>query len=90
MRLRCFLDAELALWANPGTARQLRIQYPGAICRAMHCDGRREAIFEDNQDRRPFLKTLAEACRNREHLALLLQRKPANGGSSSNQRLRRL
>ncbi len=43
-------------------ARKLRIQYPGAIYHVMNRGDRREAIFEDDQDRRSFLGTLAEAC----------------------------
>lgn len=43
-------------------ARKLRIQYPGAIYHVMNRGDRREAIFEDDQDRRSFLATLAEAC----------------------------
>ena len=41
--------------------RQLRIQYPGAICHFMSRGNRREDIFQDDVDRQDFLKTLAEA-----------------------------
>ena len=43
-------------------ARQLRIEYPGAIYHVMSRGDRREAIFRDDEDRRRFLATLAEAC----------------------------
>ena len=43
-------------------ARKLRIQYPGAMYHVMNRGDRREAIFEDDQDRQRFLSTLAEAC----------------------------
>ena len=43
-------------------ARQLRIQYPGAIYHVMSRGDRREAIFADDQDRLLFLKTLGQAC----------------------------
>ncbi|MCP5519766.1 MAG: transposase [Verrucomicrobiales bacterium] len=42
--------------------RQLRIEYPGAICHVMSGGDRREDIFHDEEDRQEFLKTLAEAC----------------------------
>ena len=42
--------------------RKLRVQYPGAIYHLMNRGDRREAIFEDDQDRHRFLKTLAETC----------------------------
>src|SRR5436190_13635848 len=42
-------------------ARKLRIQYPGAIYHVMNRGDRREAIFEDDEDRRLFLETLGEA-----------------------------
>ncbi|MCP5525693.1 MAG: hypothetical protein H7A47_02660 [Verrucomicrobiales bacterium] len=42
--------------------RQLRIEYPGAICHVMSRGDRREDIFRDEVDRQEFLKTLAEAC----------------------------
>jgi REP element-mobilizing transposase RayT len=43
-------------------ARKLRIQYPGAIYHVMSRGDRQEPIFKDDQDRRRFLETLAEAC----------------------------
>jgi REP element-mobilizing transposase RayT len=42
--------------------RQLRLQYPGAIYHVMNRGDRREVIFEDNQDRQRFLRTLGETC----------------------------
>jgi len=43
-------------------ARNLRVQYPGAIYHAMNRGDRREAIFSDDRDRECFLDTLAETC----------------------------
>jgi putative transposase len=43
-------------------ARQLRVQYPGAIYHVMNRGDRREDIFRDDADRRRFLDTLGEAC----------------------------
>ena len=43
-------------------ARKLRIQYPGAIYHVMNRGDRREAIFEDDEDRQRFLETLTGAC----------------------------
>jgi REP element-mobilizing transposase RayT len=43
-------------------ARKLRIQYPGAIYHVMNRGDRREAIFEDDEDRQRLLKALTEAC----------------------------
>jgi REP element-mobilizing transposase RayT len=43
-------------------ARKLRIEYAGAVYHVMNRGDRREAIFEDDQDRRRFLETVAEAC----------------------------
>ena len=42
--------------------RKLRVQYPDAIYHLMNRGDRREDIFEDDQDRHRFLKTLGEAC----------------------------
>jgi hypothetical protein len=39
-------------------ARKLRAEYPGAIYHVMNRGDRREAIFEDDQDRESFLETL--------------------------------
>ena len=38
-------------------ARQLRLEYAGAIYRVMSWGGRQEAISLDHEDRRQFLKT---------------------------------
>jgi REP element-mobilizing transposase RayT len=43
-------------------ARKVRIQYPGAIYHVMNRGDRREAIFEDDEDRERLLKTLTEGC----------------------------
>jgi len=43
-------------------ARQLRVEYPGAIYHVMSRGDRREPIFKDDRDRESFLATLAEAC----------------------------
>ena len=43
-------------------ARKLRIQYPGALYHVMSRGDRRDAIFQDDSDRRSFLETLAQAC----------------------------
>ena len=43
-------------------ARQLRVEYPGAIYHVMNRGDRREAIFQDDQDRADFLAALAEVC----------------------------
>ena len=43
-------------------ARQLRVQYPGAIYHVMNRGDRRELIFKDETDRNRFLETLGEAC----------------------------
>jgi putative transposase len=42
--------------------RKVRIQYPGAIYHVMNRGDRREAIFEDDEDRQRLLETLTEAC----------------------------
>ena len=42
-------------------ARQLRLEYAGAIYHVMSRGDRQEAIFLDDEDRRRFLKTLGEA-----------------------------
>ena len=44
-------------------ARQLRLEYAGAIYHVMSRGDRQEAIFLDDEDRRRFLKTLGEACK---------------------------
>ncbi len=43
-------------------ARKVRIQYPGAIYHVMNRGDRREAVFEDDEDRERLLHTLTEAC----------------------------
>jgi putative transposase len=43
-------------------ARKVRIQYPGAIYHVMNRGDRREAIFEDDEDRERLLQTLAQDC----------------------------
>ena len=43
-------------------ARKLRVQYPGAIYHVMNRGDRQEPIFKDDQDRRAFIQTLAQAC----------------------------
>jgi putative transposase len=43
-------------------ARKLRVEYPGAIYHAMNRGDHREPICQDDDDRREFLRTLAELC----------------------------
>lgn len=43
-------------------ARQLRIQYPGAIYHVMNRGDCREPIFQDDADHERFLAPLGEAC----------------------------
>jgi putative transposase len=43
-------------------ARKMRIQYLGAIYHVMNRGDRREAIFEDDEDRERLLQTLTQAC----------------------------
>ena len=43
-------------------ARQPRIEFPGAFYHVMCRGDRCEAIFEDDEDRRTFLRTLTECC----------------------------
>ena len=43
-------------------ARKLRVEYPGAIYHGMNRVGRREAIFNDDAGRQPFVGTPGEAC----------------------------
>jgi len=42
--------------------RPLRVEYEGAIYHVMNRGDRREAIFEDDDDRQRFIDTLAAAC----------------------------
>ena len=44
-------------------ARKLRVRYPGAMYHVMSRGDRRDAIFENDDDRRLFLETLGQACR---------------------------
>ena len=44
-------------------ARQIRIQYEGAIYHVMNRGDHGEDIFQDDRDRRAFLRTLGDACR---------------------------
>lgn len=43
-------------------ARQLRVEYEGAIYHVMSRGDRRELIFQDDEDRQQFLTTFGEAC----------------------------
>jgi putative transposase len=43
-------------------ARKLGVQYPEAIYHVMNRGDRRDAIFEDNEDRDRFLDALGEVC----------------------------
>jgi hypothetical protein len=43
-------------------ARSVRIQYEGAIYHVMCRGDRREAIFEDDEDREMFVATMGEMC----------------------------
>jgi len=43
-------------------ARSIRIEHAGALYHVMARGNRREAIYRDDDDRRFFLKTVAEAC----------------------------
>ncbi len=43
-----------------GMARKLRTQYAGAIYHVMNRGDRREAIFEEDEDRQRLLETLTE------------------------------
>jgi len=43
-------------------ARKTRIEFPGAFYHVLDRGDRREAIYEDDEDRRAFLGTLEEAC----------------------------
>ena len=57
LALRAGLTAERAM------PRQVRIEFEGAFYHVMCRGDRREAIFQDNQDRERFLATLGEAVR---------------------------
>ncbi len=43
-------------------ARRVRVQYPGAVYHVMNRGDHQERIFQDDDDRRQFLSTLAECC----------------------------
>jgi hypothetical protein len=43
-------------------ARQLRMEYAGAIYHVMSGGYRKEAIFVNDEDRRRFLRTLGDVC----------------------------
>ena len=43
-------------------ARKARVEFEGAVYHVLDRGDRREAIFEDDTDRRRFLETLGEAC----------------------------
>jgi hypothetical protein len=43
-------------------ARQVRIEYGGAIYHVMARGDRREPIVKDDEDRRTFVRTLGESC----------------------------
>jgi putative transposase len=43
-------------------ARKVRTQYAGAIYHVMNRVDRREALFEDEEDRERLLQTLTQAC----------------------------
>jgi len=45
-----------------GMARQLRIEYPGAICHVMARGDGRERIAHEESDRYSLIETLGEAC----------------------------
>ena len=62
MRLYCFVDPGGMTVIPWRMARKVRIQYPGAIYHVMNRGDRREAIFEDDEDRERLLQTLTEAC----------------------------
>jgi hypothetical protein len=53
-----------------GMARQLRIQYEGAIYNLMSRGDRREEIFRDDVDRKRFLESLARALRSETTVSL--------------------
>ncbi len=44
-------------------ARKGRVEFPGAVYHVLDRGDRREAIFDDDQDREAFLRTLSEVCR---------------------------
>ena len=44
-------------------ARKARVEFAGAVDHVLDRGDRREAIFQDDADRRRFLETLGEVCR---------------------------
>jgi len=46
--------------------RQLRIEYEGAIYHVVSRGDRRKPVFDDNEDRERFLKTLGQVCEKAE------------------------
>jgi putative transposase len=69
--------------------RKLRLEYPGAIYHLMNRGDRREDIFADDDDRKTFVATLAEACQKtawqvhafclmRNHFHLVVETPQAN------------
>src|ERR1039457_2363398 len=61
-------------------ARKVRIQYPEAIYQVMNRGDRREAIFEDDEDRERLLETLTQACQQ----TLEFGHFPQNSATESN------
>ncbi len=61
-QLFILVDIHRSKRQGPRVARQLRIEYPGAVYHIMNRGDRRELIFRDDRDRHRFLETLAEAC----------------------------
>lgn len=70
-------------------ARQIRIEFPGAIYHVMARGDRREPIVKDDEDRATFVRTLGEGCARsgfrvhawvlmRNHYHLLLETPEAN------------
>lgn len=57
-------------------ARPLRIEYLGAAYHVMARGNQGQAIYRDDQDRKRFLETPAEACEKSVNMACLL---PAGG-----------
>jgi hypothetical protein len=43
-----------ALLLRKGMTRQVRVEYPGAICHEMACGSHREKIVRDDEDRARF------------------------------------
>ncbi len=62
MRLYYIFDPAGISGLTSAHGSEVRIQYPGAIYHVMNRGDRREAIFEDDEDRKRLLETLTEAC----------------------------